>query len=1085
MNTIEELAALRRRIGGVEHELEQLKRRVVLIEQATASSQPPMAPQTSGAAALAAMMPPVATSASGRPLTGEVIEAQREVAPPPIPQPPPLPKAPGFAPVATAGSPVFRRAPAPSFLDTIRPWLERAQLWPPSGEASREVQLGAWWATRLGILFAVIGAVFFGVYVSLNTPPWVKFTELLGASLGIAALGLRLERKTPRFGQVIFAGGLALVFFATMAAYTVPGVKVLESRFAAGLWQVLVTAGIGAVAWRRNSQPVATLAALLGYVAVWFSFSGGFELFALTSAIGYAMLTVVWRRCLGWEAPSVAALAGYWIIYGTLLLGLDGTERALLPGWSWGFVLGGYAAFFWRDDKAGRTKTDVDAREIWVQNANSSAALALGWLTAWLAFPERMGGFYAIAGVVLGLAAWRRALTVAGDVVSAVLVAKALGALTLAVIKWTDPSLTALALLVQAGVLLVTTRRLRSRVMANGSALVTTVSLGYWLEDTLGVSVAAASLTALGRVVYLTGFMAWGLEMARSCGADVAEQSRRAVRRVVSTTGAVLAVVTAMLAMPVAWQPSWLVATATVLGAAGFFWKQRASWVAAGVVGLVAHVSLWSRLHVAALFPTEIWGNACVVLAPTVAGAWWLGREGGTAKSRVAWWASALTLMTLGACVYTGYGASASLLAGLVLAAALAIAAPWQPARRWLWLSTWALGVSAVGHAMASLGGRGVERVEGVRWFAALGLQIGVAGLMAWPRGRAQLARESPRGGTQWLTMGFAVVFGVAVTIGREDAAEGLLALSGFALLAEGLLTWVWVEALRGAAWLFSLLAAAVLLMTRSAPMTSEGVLLVGGSWVPALLWAKSARIRERWTRAGGDVDGTVRAQTWLAGSVTAVAIGTLSGDGQRVGWFAAAAAVAAVLARMTFSASVEVATGLALAGLAYGVGLVGADGAVDTGQNFAAVAAMAALAVAMPLILPPGRIWARPGGRAFRDWLFPSAGLALLFALMLSQRGLLEPYVTVGWAVAALAWFGVGLFGRLRPARLLGLAGLTLCVPRMFLVDLNSTLYRIAAFCALGVVLLWVGFSYHRFRHLIVGDAKTDGPKNDAKKES
>ena len=50
-------------------------------------------------------------------------------------------------------------------------------------------------------------------------------------------------------------------------------------------------------------------------------------------------------------------------------------------------------------------------------------------------------------------------------------------------------------------------------------------------------------------------------------------------------------------------------------------------------------------------------------------------------------------------------------------------------------------------------------------------------------------------------------------------------------------------------------------------------------------------------------------------------------------------------------------------------------------------------------------------------------------------------------------------------------LVGLALCVPRMFLVDLHSTLYRIVAFGALGAVLLWVGFSYHRFRHLIAED--------------
>jgi hypothetical protein len=246
MNTSEELAALRQRIGGVEHELEQLKRRVAMIERevvAERSSVGTTVPQTGVPTPLAA---------------GATVEAVTTSAavPPAVSLPPPLPKRMEAVPVAparilepvTAVPPVFAREPEPSFLDTIRPWLERAQLWPPSGEANREVQLGAWWATRLGILFAVIGAVFFGVYVSVNTPPWVKFIELLGASLGVVALGVWLERKTPRFGQVVFAGGLALVFFATMAAYTVPGVKVLENRFVTALYQLAMTTTIGTIA---------------------------------------------------------------------------------------------------------------------------------------------------------------------------------------------------------------------------------------------------------------------------------------------------------------------------------------------------------------------------------------------------------------------------------------------------------------------------------------------------------------------------------------------------------------------------------------------------------------------------------------------------------------------------------------------------------------------------------------------------------------------------------------------------------------------------------------------------------------------
>jgi len=162
---------------------------------------------------------------------------------------------------------------------------------------------------------------------------------------------------------------------------------------------------------------------------------------------------------------------------------------------------------------------------------------------------------------------------------------------------------------------------------------------------------------------------------------------------------------------------------------------------------------------------------------------------------------------------------------------------------------------------------------------------------------------------------------------------------------------------------------------------------------------------------------------------------------------------------------------GFAVLALGYAGLLLNAGAPVDVGLAFYAVVTVAVVLAVLPLALPKGKLWVTSEMKMVRDWFFTGAGLVLVFALMLMQSGRLQPYVTVGWAVAAVVWFGLGLFGRLRPARLLGLAGLAVCVPRMFLVDLNSTLYRIIAFCALGGVLLWVGFSYHRFRHLIAGD--------------
>lgn len=52
----------------------------------------------------------------------------------------------------------------------------------------------------LGILFVVIGVVFFGVYVLVNMLLWVKFIELLGVLFGVVVFGVWLEWKMLCFG---------------------------------------------------------------------------------------------------------------------------------------------------------------------------------------------------------------------------------------------------------------------------------------------------------------------------------------------------------------------------------------------------------------------------------------------------------------------------------------------------------------------------------------------------------------------------------------------------------------------------------------------------------------------------------------------------------------------------------------------------------------------------------------------------------------------------------------------------------------------------------------------------------------------
>jgi hypothetical protein len=105
--------------------------------------------------------------------------------------------------------------------------------------------------------------------------------------------------------------------------------------------------------------------------------------------------------------------------------------------------------------------------------------------------------------------------------------------------------------------------------------------------------------------------------------------------------------------------------------------------------------------------------------------------------------------------------------------------------------------------------------------------------------------------------------------------------------------------------------------------------------------------------------------------------------------------------------------------------------------------------------------------------WRVAQAAFGTIFILHIAvlDGAPWSPVASVIWASGGIGVFFLGLFFRSRPHRIVGLLALATCIARVFLVDINSTLYRIAAFVVLGAVLLWVGFSYQRFRHLIEED--------------
>jgi Predicted membrane protein (DUF2339) len=1075
MSTRYELDQLKRRVDHLEHEVGETRRQITSLEERLAAeARPPegLAPVWEPIPGLALVPTPIEVRSESIPAIApergqanaaapELKESIPSVMPPVPTLPPPLPEW-GKIPDRLHArrreriAAEARRADEPS---PVRGWLQQLQLWPPSGEENAEVRLGAWWATRVGALLAVIGVVFFGVYVSLNTAPWVKLLELLAISAGVSVLGLWLERKIETFGAVVFAGGLALGYFTAFAGYAIPAVKVLDTVWAAAGWQIVaVTVMVAAALWRK-SPTIATMATGLGFVTAVFSRNGGLTEFALLTAGLLSLVAVGMKRLKNWEGPSVLAMPAAYGLYA--LVWLETWHHGGVPasGWAWTCLGGLLVLFFARDWRRVRVAAEnVPVAERWFQGLSSSIAVFFGVCSALVFYRGELAEFYFGAAALLAGLAWVRSRQVERDGLSALLLAKATGALTLGVIEAADARTTAIALLVQAWVMAWTARRLESKVLAAGSYLVAGLAAWFHFRDGLAAT-EILSLGALQATVFALGLAALVVEAGRWLVKD------EVARRQLNWLGAALAGAAAVAAVvnwtPAGWSPALLTGMTVLFGVSAWARRGAASGWAAALTLLVGNVILWWHAS-GNRFDANLELNATVVLGSTGALAWVLG-------ARPAWlrWSVAAGAVTVAGAVltlfnlYTPVPALALTAGGALL---LTVFSNRAPGRAWSALATLAAGLGLLSWM--------TERMptSPIGWLAGAALA-----LWAMPVVRG-FRTEEKASAAAWaldaLQVGFATVATLRVLAAQFHGAAlvAALAATGAVVLALGLRPGI--RAAVPASWVIGIGAVLVAATMRTYSL-SEGALLwlaaaVAASWLPAWGWARFGaapeRVKSWWLRSASDVQAglatllsAVIARRGYAGAsevVACVAVTLLA-----VGMFRLGKVRAARMGVIALTVLLGVTT----------LGFIN-DGGVAGWERELGAAALAAAVVA----LVPRWISGEPAPwvaetRKTAYWISGGAGLVLWFLACMAQKGGLAPYVTVGWGLAAAVWFLGGLFLRVAPYRLLGLLGLALCLPRVFFVDLHSTLHRIVAFMVLGVVLLWVGFSYHRFRHLIV----------------
>lgn len=265
----------------------------------------------------------------------EVRLVRPEVIPvPPPPIPPVLPAATlaqgSESPAAPAGGAIriaMAAQPATGSLSVpVPPRITRPASVPTApaaqSESSLEMRLGTYWLVRVGIVLVLTGLVFFGNLAYHNYISKLgaggKISLLYVASFALLGAGAWWQRQAAKeslknYAQVLFAGGLAAVYFTTYAAHHIAQVRVIQSPLLDG---TLLLGWAGFMAWiadRKRSEVLALFAVGLAYYTSIITRVGSFTLYSNLILTAAAVFFLVKNR---WAALTLGSLFATYAAYG-------------------------------------------------------------------------------------------------------------------------------------------------------------------------------------------------------------------------------------------------------------------------------------------------------------------------------------------------------------------------------------------------------------------------------------------------------------------------------------------------------------------------------------------------------------------------------------------------------------------------------------------------------------------------------------------------------------------------------------------------------------------------------------------------
>ena len=492
---------------------------------------------------------PETTKAQRTEILERLSKPARQATPPPLPTVPKPPKEPAkestSAPKATAGAPSIARqeratsakaeqcsalqssgSPAPlkpavaqTAPKIAKPESEPVAAPPPSEDPespkpSFEFALGSYWFVRIGIVLLLTGI---GFLAKLAYTHWIvplgaigKVAGLYfisGALLGAGAWLQRHRKELQNYGQVLFAGGLASVYFTTYAAHYIENVRVISNEFIAG---AALLAWAGFIAWladRRKSEIMALFAIGLAYYTSGVNETGAFTLFSNLALSLAAVWFLVRNRWAILSFVSLAGTYGGWAFWRFHHHGIEVWDAGALPAGDYWLGLG-FLACYWIVFTVAVFVSR--ASELEKQNrsffltANNALLVLFGALTTNLAYPDNFWAFPLTVGVLLlGLTLPARRLLADEPTAENSYLVQGLLLVTWGIMAWFTGAQLALSLAIESVVLILLGFNRNSRFMQAGGYITAALAVGVAFDDirpfesgglALGISLGALLL---------------------------------------------------------------------------------------------------------------------------------------------------------------------------------------------------------------------------------------------------------------------------------------------------------------------------------------------------------------------------------------------------------------------------------------------------------------------------------------------------------------------------------------------------------------------------------------------------------------